>query len=125
MVDVTKQAAPAPQPSPPAANPARVNPAMKPTPVPPEEKRAQEVEIEEARLAEADAKQKIMDDAKMGKIQSLEGARPDHEPPIGTKPVNPIPSGLVVGGPVLDLEDQARLARQGKGPEQAPGTKPV
>lgn len=118
MTDVSKQAAPAPTTQIPATK------KTEPTP-PPETRRAQEVEIEEARLAEADAKQKLLDDARMGKIQSLEGARPDHEPPIGQRPVNPIPTGLVVGGPVLDLDEQARLARQKKGPEQAPGTKPV
>jgi hypothetical protein len=91
----------------------------------PEARREQTLEIEKAREEEAEKKQKMLDDARMGKVVSLEGARPEHEPPIGTKPVNPIPSGLVVGGPVLDLEEQARLARMKKGPEQAPGTKPV
>lgn len=107
-----------------AATPAAKEP-VKTEAIPAEERRAQEVEVQNAMNAEAEKRQKILDDAHFGKVESLEGARPEHEPPIGTKPVNPIPSGLVVGGPVLSLEEQARLARTGKGPEQAPGTKPV
>lgn len=90
-----------------------------------EKKRDDELAIENARIEEAEKKQKQLDAIRSGDVQSMEGARPEYEPPIGTKPVNPIPSGLVVGGPVLDLEEQARLARMKKGPEQAPGTKPV
>lgn len=84
----------------------------------------QREEVDQARQKKADEDRDALDAARHGNVQSLEGERPEYEPPIGTKPENPIPSGLVVGGPVLSLEEQAYLARTHKGPLQAPGTKP-
>lgn len=90
-----------------------------------EQKSEDQLAIEKHQQELTDKRDKQLDAIRSGDVKPLEGARPEYEPPIGTKPVNPIPTGLVVGGPVLDLDEQARLARMGKGPEQAPGTKPV
>lgn len=90
-----------------------------------EQKSEDQIAIEKHQQELTEKRDKQLDAIRSGDVKPLEGARPEYEPPIGTKPVNPIPTGLVVGGPVLDLDEQARLARMGKGPEQAPGTKPV
>ena len=119
MTDTTKTTAPVGSgtPTPPSSG----KPAMTD-----EDIAKQKEEIEIARAKKADEDRDLLDDIRHGSggVQSLEGERPEYEPPIGTKPENPIPAGLVVGGPVLSLEDQEYLARKGKGPSQMPGTKP-
>ena len=79
----------------------------------------QKEEITNARIDQADRHDEIRQAAREGDPEaSFEGARPEFEPLPG-EAKGSIPDGLVVGGPVLSLEEQERIARQ-RGKEGSP-----
>lgn len=102
MVDTKTTPAPPPSPVIPVREGAFAN-----APRPAEEKN-QEQEITDARHEEAKRLRQITKDARAGKEVSFEGARPDFEPLPG-EAKGSINEGLVIGGPVLTLEEQADI----------------
>ena len=76
-----------------------------------DEKQTQEQEIMDHRAEMADRHDDVVQKARAGEEASFEGARPEFEPLPG-EAKGSIPDGLTVGGPVLSLDEQDRIARQ-------------
>lgn len=89
----------------------------------PADELSQEQDIKDRRAEDAMREQEIRDAARTGNVQSLEGARPEFEPPIGEGP-RPFPDGLVVGGPVLNPDERAFIADPKRNPNHPERAKP-
>lgn len=84
----------------------------------PEEEQTQEQEIQDHREKMQERHDEVIAKARDGEEASFEGARPEFEPLPG-EAKGSIPDGLTIGGPVLSLEEQDRIARS-RGKEGSP-----
>jgi len=84
----------------------------------PEEEQTQTQEIQDHREKMQERHDDVIQAARAGEEASFEGARPEFEPLPG-EAKGSIPDGLTIGGPVLTLEEQDRIARS-RGKEGSP-----
>jgi hypothetical protein len=84
----------------------------------PKEEQTQEQEIQDHREKMQERHDAVIQSARDGEQASFEGARPEFEPLPG-EAKGSIPDGLTIGGPVLSLEEQDRIARS-RGKEGSP-----